>query len=81
VSSCRATNAKGSVNAVATVSVVVEIALGTRWGADCRVEQVHEQAKDVAIAHMTRILERERSTISLKVSRVEIKLIATEGGT
>jgi hypothetical protein len=51
-------NIKLTHSASARVRLEVEIQVGSKWGADCSIQQVHEQAFEEASGKLGRMIEK-----------------------
>lgn len=59
-------NFNTTTTASARVKVELEIAVGSKWGADCSIEQIHKQAENEAVGiirHLCEQAQERRVTI------------------
>lgn len=72
-------NYKFTHSASARVTLEVEIQVSSKWGADCSIQQVHQQALEEASVKLSRVIaESEAGGIRI-VGNPKISAVIVEG--
>jgi hypothetical protein len=64
-------------SAHARVTITVEVSVGSSWGDDCPISQVHKQAAQEAQEKLERLFEKERGNLRL-VGEAKVTVIIVE---
>lgn len=68
-----------AISASAIVEVTVRVDVGSAWGSDCSVEQVHSQGAREAVAHLERLFQKERNITVVGKPKVTAIMRTREG--
>lgn len=60
----------------ARVTLTLDIAVRSTWGADCSMEQVHRQATEEAVGYIKRLTDKDRNCVLVKDPEV-VAVMAT----
>jgi len=70
--------AYNSISASAEVVVTLKIAADGRWGPECSMEQIHNQAKESVLHKLNKMAEAVKGTDVKIIRWDDIKTISTE---
>lgn len=67
------------MTAYAVVTLTVEVEVGSSWGNECTLGQVHKQAKDSAIGFINQIAAKNQRRIKI-VGELKVKTVINAEG-